>query len=126
MPSGTLKAANACAFRSTTPSAPPSAPRCRLRLLVSKGHIPPPLADSQKCPRCARGSICLPDEVGALKDSPLAPRPIAVPADDALLLIVQSLCARIAEEGETLTIDEVQEKHGAADRRLRRRGIRQR
>jgi hypothetical protein len=37
-----------------------------------------------------------------------------VPTDDALPLIVQSLCARIAEEGETLKINEAQEKHDAA------------
>ncbi len=80
-----------------------------LRLLVAQGRIPPPLADSPKCPRCALVSICLPDEVAALRGSPLAPRPIAVPADEALPLIVQSQRARIGKEGETLRITEENE-----------------
>jgi CRISP-associated protein Cas1 len=75
-----------------------------LRLLVAQGRIPAPLSDSPKCPRCALVSICLPDEVGALRGSSLAPRPIAVPADEALPLIVQSQRARISKEGETLKI----------------------
>lgn len=75
-----------------------------LRLLVAQGRIPPPLEDSPKCPRCALVSICLPDEVSALHGSSLAPRPIAVPADAALPLVVQSQRARIGKEGETLKI----------------------
>jgi len=75
-----------------------------LRLLVAQGRIPPPLSDSPKCPRCALVSICLPDEVAALQGSSLAPRPIAVPADEALPLVVQSQRARIGKEGETLKI----------------------
>lgn len=75
-----------------------------LRLTVSQGRIPPPLKDSPKCPRCALVTICLPDEVRALTGSSLAPRPIAVPADEALPLVVQSQYARIGKEGETLKI----------------------
>ncbi len=75
-----------------------------LRLIVSQGRIPPPLKDSPKCPRCALVSVCLPDEVSALSGSALAPRPIAVPADEALPLIVQSQRARINKEGDTLKI----------------------
>jgi CRISP-associated protein Cas1 len=77
-----------------------------LRLLVAQGRIPPPLTDSPKCPRCALVSICLPDEVAALQGSPLAPRPIAVAADEALPLVVQSQRARIGKEGETLKISD--------------------
>jgi CRISPR/Cas system-associated endonuclease Cas1 len=77
-----------------------------LRLLVAQGRIPPPLRDSPKCPRCALVSICLPDEVSALTGSALAPRPIAVPADEALPLVVQSQRARIGKEGETLKISD--------------------
>ena len=75
-----------------------------LRLIVSQGRIPPPLKDSPKCPRCALVTVCLPDEVRALSGSSLAPRSIAVPADDALPLVVQSQHARIGKEGETLKI----------------------
>jgi CRISPR-associated endonuclease Cas1/CRISPR-associated protein Cas4 len=76
----------------------------RLRLTVAQGRIPPPLEDSPKCPRCALVSICLPDEVRTLAGSPLAPRPIAVPQDEALPLIVQSQHARVGKDGETLKI----------------------
>ena len=87
-----------------------------LRLLVAQGRIPPPLTDSPKCPRCALVAICLPDEVSALHGSPLAPRPIAVPADEALPLIVQSQRARINKEGETLKITD--EDQGETTARL--------
>ncbi|MYE02986.1 MAG: CRISPR-associated endonuclease Cas1, partial [Alphaproteobacteria bacterium] len=76
----------------------------RLRLTVANGRIPPPLRDSPKCPRCALVSICLPDEMNALGGSDLAPRPIAVPADEALPLVVQSQRARVSKEGDTLKI----------------------
>jgi len=79
----------------------------QLRLTVVQGRLPPPLADSPKCPRCALVTICLPDEVRALSGADIAPRPIAVPTTDALPLIVQSHGARIAKEGETLRITEV-------------------
>ena len=75
-----------------------------LRLTVSQGRIPPPLKDSPKCPRCALVTVCLPDEIRALSGSSLAPRSIAVPADEALPLVVQSQHARIGKEGETLKI----------------------
>ncbi len=78
----------------------------RLRLTVAHERIPPPLRDSPKCPRCALVSICLPDETRSLGGSNLAPRPIAVGADEALPLIVQSQRARIAKEGETLKISD--------------------
>ncbi|MXZ28760.1 MAG: CRISPR-associated endonuclease Cas1 [Gammaproteobacteria bacterium] len=76
----------------------------RLRLTVAHERIPPPLKDSPKCPRCALVSICLPDEMRSLGGSNLAPRPIAVGADEALPLIVQSQRARITKAGETLKV----------------------
>ena len=88
----------------------------RLRLTVAHGRIPPPLKDSPKCPRCALVSICLPDEMGVLSGSDLAPRPIAVGRDEALPLVVQSQRARIAKEGETLKI--VDEEQGDTTVRL--------
>lgn len=77
-----------------------------LRMCVMQGLLPPPLKDSPKCPRCALVTICLPDEINALKGSQLAPRPIAVPRDDALPLIIQSQRARVGKSGETLVISE--------------------
>ena len=87
-----------------------------LRLIVSQGRIPPPLKDSPKCPRCALVSVCLPDEVSTLNGSALAPRPIAVTADEALPLVVQSQRARINKEGNTLKI--VDEDQGETKVRL--------
>lgn len=80
-----------------------------LRQTVSLGQIPPPLIDSPKCPRCALVSVCLPDEVSSLSGSDLSPRPISVPVDETLPVIIQSQLARIRKKGETLTIEE-QEK----------------
>ena len=77
-----------------------------LRMCVMQGLLPPPLKDSPKCPRCALVTICLPDEINALKGSQLAPRPIAVPRDDALPLIIQSQRARVGKSGETLVVSE--------------------
>ena len=77
-----------------------------LRILVAEGRIPPPLEDSPKCPRCSLVSICLPDEMSALGGSDLPPRPIAVPPDDVLPLIIQAQRARVSKKGETLVIEE--------------------
>ena len=76
----------------------------QLKMTVDQGRIPPPLRDSPKCPRCALVSVCLPDEVGVLGGSGVEPRPIAVPADEAFPLVVQSQRARISKEGNILRI----------------------
>lgn len=72
--------------------------------IVTKGHIPPPLTDSPKCPRCALVSVCLPDEVNTLNGATLTPRPIAVSASEALPLIVQSHRACLSKEGDTIKV----------------------
>ncbi|MGH2499667.1 MAG: CRISPR-associated endonuclease Cas4g/Cas1g [Candidatus Limnocylindria bacterium] len=87
-----------------------------LRQLVSDGRIPPPLQDSPKCPRCSLVSICLPDEVNLLTGSAITPRAIAVPADTALPLVVQSQYSRIVKDGETLKI--LDEEQGETTARL--------
>ena len=74
------------------------------RRLAAEGVIPPPLEDSPKCPRCSLVEICLPDEVHHLKGTDVAPRPIAVPATDALPLYVQARRARVSKSGETLVV----------------------
>lgn len=53
--------------------------------LASRGHIPPPLEDSPKCPRCSLVGICLPDETAAA---------MSLPSEDSgaqLLLLPASL-----------------------------------
>ena len=77
-----------------------------LRATVSRAHIPPPLEDSPKCPRCALVSVCCPDEVRVLSGSDIAPRPISIGLDDALPLIVQSQRARVSKRGDTLLISD--------------------
>lgn len=87
-----------------------------LRQVVSDGTIPPPLEDSPKCPRCALVTVCLPDELNLLRGSSITPRAIAVPADTALPLVVQSQHARVAKDGETLRI--IDEEQGETAARL--------
>lgn len=75
-----------------------------LRLIAAGGQMPPPLADSPKCPRCSLVGICLPDEVNFLQREDVAPRPLAVPRDQALPLYVQNHRAKVAKKGETLVV----------------------
>jgi CRISPR-associated endonuclease Cas1 len=75
-----------------------------LRLIAVGGHIPTPLEDSPKCPRCSLVGICLPDEVNFLKHGETPPRPLAVVNDHALPLYVQARGAKVSKNGETLEI----------------------
>ena len=75
-----------------------------LRLIAVGGHIPAPLEDSPKCPRCSLVGICLPDEVNFLKRGDTPPRPLAVVNDHALPLYVQARGAKVSKNGETLEI----------------------
>lgn len=75
-----------------------------LRFIAAGGHIPDPLADSPKCPRCSLVGICLPDEVNFLARDKANPRPLAVARDEALPLYVQANSAKIAKSGEVLEI----------------------
>jgi CRISPR-associated endonuclease Cas1/CRISPR-associated protein Cas4 len=75
-----------------------------LRLIAVGGHIPVPLTDSPKCPRCSLVAICLPDEVNFLKRQETPPRPLAVQRDEALPLYVQARGAKVAKNGETLEV----------------------
>ncbi|MFO1155208.1 MAG: CRISPR-associated endonuclease Cas1 [Rhodospirillales bacterium] len=76
-----------------------------LRLIAAGHHIPPPLDDSPKCPRCSLVGICLPDEVNYLRRGQVSPRPLAVGRDDALPLYVQAQRARLGKQAETLKIE---------------------
>ncbi len=61
-----------------------------LRGVAYAGHIPPPLEDSPKCPRCSLVGICLPDEVRFLNAAPVTPRPLFAKEEYAAPLYVQS------------------------------------
>jgi len=81
-----------------------------LRLVAAGGHIPPPLEDSPKCPRCSLVAICMPEEVNFLRHG-IAPRPLAAGRDLALPVYVQASPARVRKRGEMLVIqtEEAQE-----------------
>jgi CRISP-associated protein Cas1 len=74
-----------------------------LRLVAAGGHIPPPLEDSPKCPRCSLVAICMPEEVNFLRHG-AAPRSLAASRDLALPVYVQASPARVRKRGETLLI----------------------
>lgn len=76
----------------------------QLRLVAAGGTVPPPLADSPKCPRCSLVAICLPDEVNFLQRDMAPPRPLAVGRDEAMPVYVQAYRAKVAKSGETLEI----------------------
>ncbi len=75
-----------------------------LRLIAAGGHIPQPLVDSPKCPRCSLVGICLPDEVNYLHGGSIEPRPMAVMRDEAMPVYVQAYKAKIAKKAEELEI----------------------
>lgn len=86
-----------------------------LRLVAAGGTIPPPLADSPKCPRCSLVGICLPDEVNFLKRETAPPRPLAVGHDEAMPVYVQAHRAKVNKNGETLEVS-IEEKPAATAR----------
>ncbi len=85
-----------------------------LRAMALGGHIPPPLEDSPKCPRCSLVAICLPDETRYLRDERNPPRPLFVAREEALPLYVQDNRARIRKKGDLLEIHVEDEKVASA------------
>lgn len=53
------------------------------RALAADENPPPPLVDSPKCPRCSLVTICLPDEINALRAHQDRPPRRLIPRDDA-------------------------------------------
>lgn len=81
---------------------------------TATGHIPPPLEDSPKCPRCSLAGICLPDEVRFLNQAPIAPRPLFAKQDLAAPLYVQSPRAWLRKDEERIVIEIEKAKAGEA------------
>jgi CRISPR-associated protein Cas1 len=81
-----------------------------MRRMARGGAMPPPLVDSPKCPRCSLVRICLPDEIGWLRqhtDDEQATSTIRrlLPArHDALPLYVQQPGARVGKQGDCLRV----------------------
>lgn len=93
------------------------------RRLCQGEQIPPPLRNSNKCPRCSLVGICLPDETNLLHDRPDAkavesepdqsppspssePRRLTPARDDRLAVYVQGQGFSVGLKGEVLEIRE--------------------
>lgn len=77
-----------------------------LRSMADGAVIPPPLADSPKCPRCSLVGICLPDELNHLAEpaSVTEPRRLVPARDDALPVYVQSQGMTVAKSEDRMEI----------------------
>jgi CRISPR-associated protein Cas1 len=80
----------------------------RMRAMAVSGEMPPPLADSPKCPRCSLVGICLPDETGMLAgpepQEEMAVRRLIPTRDDALPLYLQEQGTTLGKSGDQLTV----------------------
>lgn len=79
-----------------------------MRAMTQATVAPPPLVDSPKCPRCSLVGLCLPDEVGWLRqphdgETP-ALRKLIPTNDDALPLYIQTPGAKLGKDGECLKV----------------------
>lgn len=87
-----------------------------MRQTMASDRIPPPLADSPKCPRCSLCGICLPDETNLLRlgveqgeeqgdpSGATEPRRLLAARDDALPLYVHSSGTRVGKSGDEFVI----------------------
>ena len=114
------------------------------RLLAASGVIPPPLADSPKCPGCSLVGICLPDETAGLSSLPEVPeqriqlslfedhkagarensqvRRLIAPRDDLRPAYVNTHGMRVGKSGEVL---QVRDKQSTLKQEMRIRQISQ-
>jgi CRISPR-associated endonuclease Cas1/CRISPR-associated protein Cas4 len=85
----------------------------RMRTVMGRGEIPPPLEDSPKCPRCSLVAICLPEEVRFLsRGGPV--RPIAVADPATFPFVVQEPGAVVRLSGDRLVATKRRAEIGAA------------
>ena len=89
-----------------------------MRTMTQATVSPPPLVDSPKCPRCSLVGLCLPDEVGWLRqphnsDMP-ALRKLIPTNDDALPLYIQTPGAKLGKDGECLKVKDHDDVIGEA------------
>lgn len=89
---------------------------------VAAGAMPPPLANSPKCPRCSLVTVCLPDETRFLKTAAGAetaedvrrptpppcptPRRLIAARDDSRSLYLNTPGLRVGRKGEVLQVKE--------------------
>ena len=89
-----------------------------MRTMTQATVAPPPLVDSPKCPRCSLVGLCLPDEVGWLRqphnDDLPALRKLIPTNDDALPLYIQTPGAKLGKDGECLKVKDHDDVIGEA------------
>ncbi len=89
-----------------------------MRTMTQATIAPPPLVDSPKCPRCSLVGLCLPDEVGWLRqphdEEGPALRKLIPTNDDALPLYIQTPGAKLGKDGECLKVKDHDELIGEA------------
>ncbi|AUW95304.1 hypothetical protein BXT84_16190 [Sulfobacillus thermotolerans] len=72
---------------------------------ISLGPIPPPLTDSPKCPRCSLNSVCLPEEVEALKkEEPTTKVRLLTHRDDVGVLYASEPGTRLSKKSESIIV----------------------
>ncbi len=98
------------------------------RALAAAGVLPPPLADSPKCPGCSLAGICLPDETRSLEGgpedsaavqlplfpgpqaagsrAPVKVRPLVAPRDDLRPLYLNTQGLKVGKSGDVLQVRE--------------------
>jgi CRISPR-associated protein Cas4 len=83
--------------------------------LAARGAIPPPLANSPKCPRCSLVTVCLPDETRLLAElpqpstndsRPASPRRLIAARDDTRALYLNKPGLRVGRKDELLQVKE--------------------
>lgn len=101
-----------------------------MKQMARTAHIPPPLVDSPKCPRCSLVGICLPDETRLLAGSPLvqlglqartAPAPGTLPDDPDEPPIRQLIATR--DDARPLYVQEQRAYVGKKEDRIQVRGV---
>ena len=81
-----------------------------LRAMAAGGKIPLPLENSPKCPKCSLLHLCMPNEVNLLARGGEPMRPLGIPADETLPMIVQSQYAYVRKAGDLLEVEIDQKK----------------
>lgn len=71
-----------------------------MRCTLAAGHLPPPLEDSPKCPRCSLVQICLPEETRFLTRGEGEVRGLAVADPSTYPLVVQDPRAKVRLDGD--------------------------
>ncbi|MDQ1282684.1 MAG: CRISP-associated protein Cas1 [Euryarchaeota archaeon] len=60
----------------------------KLRMMVEKGEIPPPLHASARCDRCSLAGVCLPDEVNLLREEKAEQELAGKPEEERIRLLL--------------------------------------